>query len=146
MYQLAARVTSSTDVELHHELNLIDFEIERDRAAAFYDGAIVEYTDAPIGSPADRYDVYAPEGAQRIGYESRRGENAIAGAAERLVERAWGRATPGSATATVQLGLLPGQRPTITTPSHTRSATISSITHEWPAAESRLELRDIIIE
>ncbi len=134
IYRLEPRTSMSAPHGLDADRDLIDFQAIRDRASAYFDAAMIEYTDGDPLTPAERWDIYADPGAQRIAHETRPGKRTIAGAAEKLVERSRGRTTPGNAQATVQLDLLPGQRPAWRTPWRTEHATIASLTHTFPAA------------
>ena len=142
-YWLTPRETVVAPLELDAARDLIDFSIVRDRAEGYYDGAMIEYTDGDDANPAERWDIHAPLGAQRIAHETRPGKRLIPGAAQNLVERSHGRATPGTAKATVQLTLDAGQRVAARTPWGTEYATISALTHTYPDAETALDLRDI---
>lgn len=142
-YVLSARAPVSSPRGLDASRDLIDFAPKQDRAARFYDGAMVEYSDGDPDIPADRWDIYVPLGARRIAHETRPGTRRATGAAENLVARSQAQATPGEALATVQISMEPGQRIQIGTPRGNRYATISATTHTYPAAETRFELRDI---
>lgn len=146
VYQLEARIATPAPHGLDASVDLIDFVPVRDRTDGYYTAAMVEYTDGNPAIPAERWDVYAPAGSHRVAHETRPGKRLSAGAAEQIVARARARATPGTAQSTVQLDLLPGHRLPIRTPWRTEQATISALTHTYPAAETRYELRDIPTE
>ncbi len=143
IYRLETRTDKPAPYGLDAARDLIDFENTTDRAAQFFDAAMVEYTDADEAIPSQRWDVYTYPGAQRIAHETRPGIKYNPGAAQALVERSRVRSTPGKAQTTVQLGLLPGHRPSWRTPWRTEHATISSLTHTYPDAETSYELREI---
>lgn len=144
VYHLVARLSSPAPHGLDADRDLIDMKTIRDRADGYYDAAMIEYTDGT--TPAERWDVYAPLGARRVAHETRPGKRLSAGAAEQLVQRSRARLTPGTAQSTVQLDLRPGHRLAIRTPWRTEQATISALTHTYPAAETSYELRDIPTE
>lgn len=151
-YRLEPRTPSAASVQLDPELNLIKTEYVDDRAGDFYDGAVIEYTDADPLNMAQRFDSYAPW-ATRIAHETRPGIKTMPGAARAFVERAQTRGKSGSAEALTLLPLRPGQR--IATYMGVREAngetfpyfhygTIRALTHNLPAGEMSISLRDII--
>lgn len=142
IYRLEPRITTAAPNNLDADRDLMNFQSVQDRTDSFYDAAIVEYTDGDPLIPATRWDVFAYPGAQRIAHETRPGIRTMPGAAENIVERSRLRGSKATAHATVQLGLLPGQRIEARTPWRTESATIAAVTHTYPAAESQLKLRD----
>lgn len=143
IYRLEPRVTKPAPHPLDAAVNLIDFQRINTHAESYYDAAMIEYTDADADIPTERWDVFAPPGSQRIAHETRPGTRAIPGAAEHFVERAKLRGTPGVATATVQIGLAPGQRVQFITPWRTEYATVQAITHHYPNSETTFDLRGI---
>lgn len=145
-YRLDARLTTDAPHGLDADRDLIDFTAIRDRADGYFDAAMIEYTDGDPLIAAERWDVYAPSSARRVAHVTRPGKRLGIGAAEALVQRALARLTPGTAESTVQLDLKPGHRLAFRTPWRTEHATISALTHTYPDAVTRYELRDIPTE
>ena len=146
IYQLEPRATTTAPHGLDADRDLIDFQTIRDRADSFYDAAMVEYTDGNPAIPSERWDITAYPGARRVLHETRAGKRTTPGAAALLLQRSQARFTPGAARSTVQLDLKPGHRIDARTPWRTEHATIAALTHTYPEAETRYELRDIITE
>lgn len=142
-YHLEPRATTPAPHGLDADRDLIDFQAIRDRAEGYYDAAMVEYTDGNPAIPAERWDIAAHPGARRVLHETRSGKRTTPGAAALLLQRSQARFTPGAAQSTIQLDLHPGHRIDARTPWRTEHATISALTHTYPAAETRYELRDI---
>lgn len=144
LYRLEPRTTTVAPDTLHVELNLIDYRPRTDLRDGWYEGAIVEYTDADPEIPTQRYDVYLMPGAQRIMHETRPGVRTMPGAAEQLVTRSRTRSTIGDAEAVTMLRLRPGQRAPIRSPLRADHGTIRALTHRLPDAETTIRFRDII--
>lgn len=144
VYRLEPRITTVAPDSLHGDRNLIDYRPATDLKNAYYEGAIVEYTDGDPLIPAQRFDVYLMPGAQRIMHDTRPGVRTMPGAAEQLVTRSRTRATIGEAEAVTMLRLRPGQRAGIRSPQRTDHGTIRAVRHRLPDAETSLSFRDII--
>ncbi len=143
MLRLEPRIETPAPYPLDEDTNLIDYRPEQDYAGAFYEGAILEYTDAPDDDPALRYDVYAPPWAERIAHETRPGVRAVPGAAEQLVGRSVTRGRTGTATSHATLTLRPGHRVRLVSGGREDHGTIEAITWPHPDPETRIKLRSI---
>ncbi|MBL5972429.1 MAG: hypothetical protein D3X82_01265 [Candidatus Leucobacter sulfamidivorax] len=145
IYRLEPRTTRTAPQPLDQAVNLIEYLPVTDLKDAYYDGAIVEYTDADELIPSQRFDVYLMPGAQRILHETRPGIRTMPGAAEQLVTRSQQRGRTGTARTTLALPLGAGQRVQILPGGVQQHGTIRSLTHTIPDAETSMQFRDITI-
>lgn len=150
VYRLEPRTVTDATVTLDPALNLLSHEYHTDLDKEWYDGAIVEYTDADPEIPSQRFDVYAPA-ANRTIHETRPGIRTNTGAAQQLVLRSETRARTADAEALLLLPLRPRQRVAtymgegidggVPYPIY-RHGTIRSLTHDSASGTTTLKLRD----
>lgn len=151
-YYLEPRTTTVAPLDLDIDRNILDIENDDEVTGDWYDGAVIEYTDADPLDPAARFDIYAPW-AQRVAHLTRPGVRPVPGAAQQFVERARSRGVTGRIESLMLTALRPAQRVTSLLDTYvaqgnvyrlSQSGTIRTVTHRLPDGETSLTLRDII--